>query len=97
MTLQELFSDPSKWTKRALARDSLGNQVLYSSPHAVCWCLLGGVYKCYNISDQAKITKRIRKHVLTEQSGMLSIGNTYNDDPARTFADIRKLVEDLNL
>lgn len=53
LALQELFSDPSRWTTKVLARDAAGFSTDYH-PHAgtinppVCWCLMGGIAKATN-------------------------------------------------
>lgn len=48
MKLQSLFSDSTKWTRGTNARDSEGMPVPADSNKAVCYCLLGGIEKCYN-------------------------------------------------
>ncbi len=47
MTLQELFADESRWTKGQFAKTKTGIQTSAFDPNAVCWCLAGGVAKCY--------------------------------------------------
>lgn len=52
--LQELFSDPTRWTTGVLARDATGRATDYlpdpdsSNPPPTCWCLMGGIAKATN-------------------------------------------------
>lgn len=43
--IQKLLSKPDRWTKEALARDSMGRTVSPTAPSATCWCLSGAVDK----------------------------------------------------
>ena len=47
MTVAELLSDESKWTRHFYARDSKGQCVNPEEPEAVSWCLVGALTKCY--------------------------------------------------
>lgn len=47
MKAHELLSDESKWTQKALARNSKGDYCFEQSPDAVQWCTVGAIYKCY--------------------------------------------------
>ena len=45
--------DKDKWCKRALARDTEGDQLFNpSDPKAVQWCLLGAIYKEENWAEE---------------------------------------------
>ncbi len=48
MKAWELLSDPTKFVKRAYAKNAKGNHVLPTSPDAVCFCMLGAVEHVYN-------------------------------------------------
>lgn len=43
--MRELLSDPTRWTKFACARDSMGLTVKDDDPSAACWCLIGAAAK----------------------------------------------------
>ena len=47
MKVKELLADPTSWTQGALARDSSGRNVDFQGEHAICWCIAGGIKKCY--------------------------------------------------
>ena len=45
--MDELFDQPSKWTKFAPARDKDGDCVDFDNPNAICWCLNGAKKAVY--------------------------------------------------
>lgn len=48
---KEILSKPSMFTKKALARNSVGEHVRPASESAVCWCLHGALEKAAIDSD----------------------------------------------
>lgn len=56
--LLALFSDPSKWAQRSLAKDAEGNPCSFSSEKAVCFCLLGGCHKV--VGDDSKRVEALK-------------------------------------
>ncbi len=45
--VEELLSDPKRWTKNVLARDSEGKGCQYDRPYAVQWCIAGAMMLHY--------------------------------------------------
>lgn len=45
VSVRELLSDEKRWTQGQEARDVSGDGVPPTSKDAVCWCLLGALYK----------------------------------------------------
>lgn len=43
--VKRIINSPEKWTRYAYARDCYGADVIATSPHAVCFCLLGAFSK----------------------------------------------------
>lgn len=92
MKIKELLTDESKWTQNAFGRDAEGLACFSGDPDAVCWCLLGAMTVCYpNSYIRAEIIRKIHKHLLNN-----TVFN-FNDAPERTFEDIKKLVNDLDI
>ena len=94
MKVRDLLTDETKWTKGAFARDKEGKVIGSGSPLACCWCLSGAAFHCVgDDSDESAyaILARIRERV-----GHASVA-AWNDDPKRTFAEVRALVEELDI
>ena len=78
MKIKELYSDKTKWTTRAFARDKQSRPIDILSEEAVSFCLMGAVEKCYGrYNEKAKIVERIQ-HYLMMNNYYNSITN-YND------------------
>ncbi len=60
MTLAELFDSPARKTSAVLARNAEDLPVDPLSESAVCWCILGGLRRCYpNIGDYYAACDRV--------------------------------------
>lgn len=91
MTLQELFSDSSKWTQQTYARDITGRPVTINDIDAVCFCLMGAIYKCYpSTEEKAKVIQKL------ESKRLLNI-TFWNDARERKFEEVQQLVKELNI
>ena len=42
---RDLLSDSARWTQGCVARDSKGKECSYGDDRAVCWCIIGALYK----------------------------------------------------
>lgn len=93
MKVKELLSDESKWTQRTYAKDANGEGVMWCVPEAVCWCLHGAIAKCYrgDFDRYERILGDFRRKV--------GLGDLWgwNDAPERTFAEVKALVEELDI
>lgn len=91
MKVKELFSDESKWTKGAYSRDSRGETTdVLDYEHAVCWCLRGAIDLCYCGDKRDEVRSKVRNYIRNEIE-------PWNDSFTTTFADVRKLVEELDI
>ncbi len=89
MKIRELLSDASKWTQHYLARKANGTPTSEQDPYAVSWCLVGAVIVCYpqaSLSVYEQIEKKTGGEMID-----------WNNAPERTFEDVRKLVEELDI
>jgi len=92
MKLKKLFDSPEKWTQGTLARRHDGKPVSIYDSAATCFCLFGGLRKCYGYTEDAgSIVRAITGYIKRELIPL------YNDSPERTFEDIKKLVNDLDI
>lgn len=97
MKIRELYSDESRWTKNAFARDASGNEVSSRNSTAVCWCVGGAFNKCYPTFDNESIDERVRVREKLEAKLGGCVIVSWNDDPKRTFAEVKALVEELDI
>jgi len=96
-TLQELFSDPSKWTKGCYMRDRNGAPT--SDPDEACsYCLYGGITLVYgemSMWASMEVSSKMLD-VLLETTPYYGIAK-FNDDPSTTIKDIQGLVRKSNV
>ena len=98
MKIRELLSDESKWTKGADARDCDGTPAHPYSEKAVCWSLVGAIQKCYG--PILPLNKIYNKILLSLGLEHLVGGGSTNVNRwcfARTFAEVKELVERLDI
>jgi hypothetical protein len=93
MKVRELLCDESKWIKRAMSRSrSKGILKIMVAGDADGWCLSGALIDCYpDIRERDEIILKIYKAI--NPRTMVE----WNDDPDRTFGDVRSLVEQLDI
>jgi hypothetical protein len=92
--LQQLFTSPSRWTKKYFGKDSLGYSTNPDHRDAVRFCLLGGVRRCYPVTAQSairkKLTTAINKLYPKRDAWNLTM---FNDDRSTRFADILRVIK----
>lgn len=91
MKVADLLTDDSRWTQGENARDDGGFPIAAESEDAICWCLAGAIKRCYGDEDEVLRVLRIVHNRLNTQIDI------WNDAPERTFADVRALIEALDL
>ena len=89
MKVRELFTDASKWTQGPSAKQSDGTPCSEYSAEACSWCLAGAINKCYD--DIPTAHKVNIKETLSQTLGMHFID--WNEEPNRTFEEVKALVE----
>lgn len=102
MKIKDIFTDESKWTTGAMARNTNGEEVPFNSDEAVCYCLLGAAHKCYTVSVEVdkgntkyyEIRNRMFEFVQKKYNIIGLMG--FNDGIAK-FKDVRQLVEELDI
>lgn len=90
MKVIDVLSAPERWTQGANARDKDGTAVKHSSAEATCFCLGSAIALAYP-EAQWPIFQRIAART-GEPSTIV-----WNDEPGRTFEEVRRLVIDLDL
>ncbi len=101
MKIRELYTDASKWTQTFAARDINGRPVETDSPNATCFCLIGALMKCDGIKLRTadSLTAFLRDSP-SYQKIKEKVGGSilhWNDQSGRTFAEVKALVEELDV
>lgn len=98
MKVGELLSTAAQWTKGAPSRDKRG-KALCEMYHkgAVKWCLSRAIKHCYvpDTAECAVVREAVCNYLHKENETYYIVG--WNDAPERTFADIKALVEALDI
>lgn len=102
MTVQELLSDESKWTKGTFARDENNCNIDPYSKGAICWCIKGAIMRCYEGDDEYwhannEIRAAIAKLKYFDKPTININIMGFNDNPNTTFADIRRVIEEADI
>ncbi len=93
MKVKELLADPARWTQGWFARDVYGSEVDIHEQDAVCWCLIGAIYKCYEDPRDRKIAED-KVAPFAKNQGATSI-QSFND--SATHAEVMKLLEEADV
>lgn len=92
MKVKDLLTDESKWLKVDLARNHRGESCSPDDVHAVAFCLFGAILRVYDSECDY-----VRHRVANFANAPLGSVALWNDDEERTFADVRALVEELDI
>ena len=97
------LANPAAWSRRAGARDALGNRVDTCSPAAVAWCLWGALESqlgriAYE-PDRVVLTLAIEGHLLAIARYTLDLPeldslSQFSDDRSTTHDDIMELLDE---
>ncbi len=93
MKVKELLNSPDKWIQGSFGQNAQGESVGSLGDDVVCWCLAGAVNKCYYENATSGQWSEIMGKIQNEVGNVVK----YNDDPRRTFEDIRALIEKLDI
>lgn len=94
MKIKELYSSENKWCQHVSAKDNDGRWCQIEKGTA--FCLLGACYKCYGYSNFQEISNRIHKELSRNSDKKMTI-SIWNDDKDRKFAEVKELVERLDI
>ena len=89
----ELYGDdPKRWTQRAYGRDEDGDMVCVDElDRAVCFCVRGATFRVTPSYEVARPFYRALMEAIGHP-GDESRVVPWNDDPARTFDDVRRML-----
>lgn len=97
MKVRELLADPAKWTKGASAKLADGTTAPFSHEKAVCWCLMGATFRCYDSDhDLDHALMKLRKAITDKTGRVIGIAG-FNDDEKTTHEDILAVCRDADV
>ncbi len=84
MKIKELFTAPENWTRGAFARNEKGAPSSFDA--AKSFCLVGALLYCYPSDKQRDRAREKMKSLIP--CGLMD----WNDDPKRTFEEVKEMV-----
>lgn len=91
MKAYELLAKPESWTQGAFARDAEG-RATQDLMQSACWCVAGAIKRCY----ESRVDRQKALDRLEDETGWYAIP-PWNDDPARTHAEVVDLLRRLDI
>lgn len=95
-TITELFFRPARWTKDRAAHDKDGGTVEPDSEYATAFCLGAAIDVVYD-GEGDEVRDRVRAWIAQHYPDSQGDISGWQDQPERTFKDIRRLVTELNI
>jgi len=101
MKVKELLADPARWTKRSFSRDKWGYQIHPRDEQAICWCIAGGIEKCYpDFEEKKEARKKILRVIDPEidpENAILLSETIINVNDSATHAELMKILEEADV
>lgn len=98
MTIAELLTDESKWTRRCYARGKWGEGRLPYDDEAVAWCLIGAARKCYGYdTDEYVDVIGCLRDAISKLGFRFTMILDFNDAFETTFEQVRRVIEEANV
>lgn len=94
MKAHELLDSPEKWTQGTIARNAHDDPCSEDSDDAVSWCLSGAIWRIYGPLGLA--TSNLNDVFAAIHVKVPNIPD-WNDQPERTFEEVRTLLLELDL
>lgn len=94
--VRELLTDPTHWTKGALARvGPAGLPAVHSrDPNVTCWCLQGALLKVADSEVCQAAASLLREKIETKSSDFVTI-TSWNDSRKRTHTEVLDLLDEV--
>jgi hypothetical protein len=100
MKAKDILSDSSRWTQGVMARNRRGNPTGPEYKNAVAWCLVGALIRAYGIGkvlDESLAVRRAIRSICGSFDDTYGSIEGWNDDPCRTFADVKRVLEEADV
>lgn len=103
--LLELLDHSDRWCQDHEARDATGTPTSFDADDAVAWDLTGALCRLFGWDRACALFGQFDRHINGKQGSVLlsrdtGIGamvalQTFNDDPNRTYAEIRSCIDSM--
>jgi hypothetical protein len=101
MKVKELLADPARWTKEELSRDKWGCGLHPRDEEATCWCIAGGIMKCYqSFEEQQGAREKICRAIDPEidpKNVRRFLKAIFNFNDSATHAEVLKVIEEADV
>jgi hypothetical protein len=100
MKAKDILSDSSKWTQGVMARNKRGDPTWPEYKNAVAWCLYGALIRAYGLGEGQDEALAVRRAISSICNGFDSTYGSiecWNDDPGRTFDDVKRVLEEADV
>jgi hypothetical protein len=96
MKAMDILTDRSRWTQEAFARDEHGEMCRPCDDRAEKWCVLGALIRAYGYTAAMDNAISALSQVIPSLDGDSISGEdiaSWNDEPGRTFDEVRQFIE----
>jgi len=101
MKVKELLADPASWTQGQFARDIWGRAVDVQGERAICWCIGGGIRKCYPDSEEwESVSKKILRVIdpaFDPENKDWRLEPIFDFNDKSTHAEVMKVLEEADV
>lgn len=108
--VNDILKTEDNWTKRVYARESKDSpQIPPDAPEATCFCLKGAIMRscnCHATTNDSNfpqwatyfdICHKVNTYIIQNYKEPYPSMEDWNDAPERTFDEVKKLVEALDI
>lgn len=93
MKVKDLLNIPRRWIKRRSAQRDDGRECPPTDPLAVCFCLTGGIDRCYPPGSAREEARRRLREAIRYVLGRDMEPTNFNDDPATDHPKVMRVLE----
>jgi hypothetical protein len=96
----DILRDQSCWTQGAMARNRRGDPTGAEYVSAVAWCIMGALIRAYGMEkglDKEVAVRRAIRSICKSFDATYGSVESWNDDPCRTFDEVRQVLEKANV
>lgn len=94
VAVRDLLSDPKRWTKNAVARNSAGQVTEVLGSSATCFCLMGAIQRVTDLDYRMEVDAATLIYAEQIRRNNEGVGITlFNDNAFTTHKDVINLLD----